>query len=72
MAGYAAPYVQGGFYQAIPQGGTALNNGKKRPTTASRRGNGLLQFGTQKKSFGSKNPSTLDLEISKLRPRLVN
>lgn len=37
--GFNAPYVQGGFYQGIPQGGNMGNNIKKRPTTASRRGN---------------------------------
>ena len=44
--------------------------GKKRPTTANRRNN--MQFGIIKKSFGSKNPSTLDLEVSRLRPRIVH
>jgi hypothetical protein len=44
---------------------------KKRPTTASRRNN--IQFGVNKKSFfGSKNPSTIDLEVSRLRPRIIN
>lgn len=32
----------------------------------------MIQFGAQKKSFGSKNPSTIDLEISKLRPKIIN
>ncbi|CDW71575.1 UNKNOWN [Stylonychia lemnae] len=70
--GYPGPYVQGGFYQGIPQGGNVPGGMKKRPTTASRRGNIPLAFGAQKKSFGSKNPSTLDLEVSKLRPRIIN
>jgi len=42
---------------------------KKRPITANRRNN--LQFGG-KKTFASKNPSTLDLEVSRLRPKLAN
>lgn len=32
----------------------------------------LLQFGQHKKSFVSKNPSAIDLEVSKLRPRIIN
>jgi hypothetical protein len=50
-------------------------NLKKRPTTASRKGinNNLpLSIGGQKKGFPSKNPSTLDLEVSKLRPKIIN
>ena len=31
-----------------------------------------MQFGGIKKSVGSKNPSTLDLEVSRLRPRQIN
>ena len=30
-----------------------------------------MQFGN-KKVFGSKNPSTLDLEVSRMRPRIIN
>jgi hypothetical protein len=42
---------------------------KKRPITASRRNQG--QFGI-KKSFGAKNPSTLELEQNRMRPRIIN
>ena len=31
-----------------------------------------MQFGNVKKSFGSKNPSTLDLEVSRMRPRIIH
>ena len=63
------PYVNNGYYQAGPQVGNYLQ--KKRPTTASRRNN--VQFGViNKKQFGSKNPSTIDLEISRLRPRIIH
>lgn len=44
--------------------------GKRRPTTASRRNN--VQMGGAKKTFASKNPSTLDLEVSRMRPRIIN
>jgi len=44
--------------------------GRKRPITASRRNQ--AQFG-QKKSFGLKNPSTLDLDGgSRLKTRFIN
>lgn len=44
---------------------------KKRPTTASRRNNVVI--GASKKgAFGSKNPSILDLEISRMRPKIIN
>jgi hypothetical protein len=44
--------------------------GRKRPITASRRNQ--AQFG-QKKSFGLKNPSTLELEGgSRLKTRFIN
>lgn len=45
---------------------------KKRPTTAGRRLNAPAA-GPQlaKKAFTSKNPSTIDLEISRMRPRIV-
>ncbi len=43
---------------------------KKRPTTASRGNN--IQFGNAKKTFGSKNPSTLDLEVSRMRPKIIH
>lgn len=57
--------ISNGFYGGIPLGG------KKRPTTASRKGNnGAL--GHPKKSFPSKVPSQMDLEVSKLRPRIIN
>jgi hypothetical protein len=64
-----APYGQAGFYpQGLPSGNP---NAKKRPTTANRRNN--IQFGANiKKSFGSKNPSTLDLDVSRMRPRFAN
>lgn len=45
---------------------------KKRPTTANRKnGNIPMAFG-QKKSFPSKTPSSIDLEVSKLRPKHIN
>ena len=44
---------------------------KKRPTTANRATN--IKFGAgSKKQFGQKNPSTLDLEVSRMRPRIIN
>ena len=46
-----------------------LLNSKKRPITASRRNQ--AQFGV-KKSFGTKNPSTLELDINRNRPRIMN
>lgn len=51
---------------------------RKRPTTANRGGNILKQLasggGKQggNKLFSSKNPSTLDLEVSRMRPRVIN
>jgi hypothetical protein len=52
---------------------------KRRPTTANRNN---LKFGGAsgapnagaggKRLFGSKNPSTLDLEVSRMRPRVIN
>ena len=45
---------------------------KKRPTTANRVRNNVVQFGFSKKgSYPSKNPSTLDLEVSKMRPKNI-
>ena len=41
-----------------------------RPKTANRRNN--IQINTGKKAFGSKNPSTLDLEVSRMRPRVIH
>ena len=66
-----------GFYQPmIPQQSTQL---KKRPTTASRRNQNVIQFGApnggsqmKKGQFGSKNPSTLELDVSRMRPRIIN
>lgn len=45
---------------------------KKRPTTANRLRNNV-QFGLSRKGPGypSKNPSTLDLEVSRMRPRNI-
>lgn len=43
---------------------------KKRPPTANRRMN--IPVGGAKKTFGSKNPSTIDLEVSRMRPRIIN
>ena len=43
---------------------------KKRPTTANRIRNNM--FGVSKKvSYPSKNPSTMDLEVSRMRPRNI-
>ena len=46
---------------------------KKRPITANRVRNNLNGFGaiTKKASFPPKNPSTLDLEVSRMRPRNI-
>lgn len=42
---------------------------KKRPITANRVRNNM-QFGFSKK-LGYKNPSTLDLDVSRMRPRVI-
>ena len=54
---------------------------KKRPTTANRIRNNAVPFGYPNKrnvanqggviGFTSKNPSTLDLEVSRMRPRNI-
>jgi hypothetical protein len=56
---------------------------KKRPTTANRLRNNAVPFGYNHKqqrnagnqggpvAFNSKNPSTLDLEVSRMRPRNI-
>ncbi len=66
-AGVTAPYGQI-FYQNGNVSNMRPVTAKKRPTTASRRNN----LGQIKKSFVSKNPSTLDLEVSRMRPRIIN
>ena len=67
-------FISNGYYGGIPMGpsgGTGTN--KKRPTTANRKnGNIPMAFGMQKKSFPSKTPSSIDLEVSKLRPKHIN
>jgi hypothetical protein len=46
---------------------------KKRPITANRVRNNMGVFGviSKKASFPPKNPSTLDLEVSRMRPRNI-
>ncbi len=53
---------------------------KKRPTTANRLRNNAVPFGYANKrnlnqggavAYTSKNPSTLDLEVSRMRPRNI-
>ena len=43
---------------------------KKRPTTANRIRN-TMQFAIKQKVGYPKNPSTLDLEVSRMRPRVI-
>ena len=44
---------------------------KKRPITANRVRNNM-QFGFSKKlGYPNKNPSTLDLDVSRMRPRII-
>lgn len=48
---------------------TSNTSYKRRPTTASRRNQLMQQLGYSKKAIGPKNPSTLDLDISRIRPK---
>ena len=66
---FTAPYSQNNFFYPAP-GGRPVS-GKKRPGTASRKAN--MQFGMPKRSGAApKNPSALDLDVSKMRPRIIN
>lgn len=72
MGAYTAPYSQGGgFYTVQNNGGMII---KKRPITANKRNLGGInyQFGPKKSIAQNKNPSSLDLEISRMRPKIIN
>lgn len=59
------------MFQGSPQAAQILM--KKRPITANRIRNNIGGFGamTKKASFPPKNPSTMDLEVSRMRPRNI-
>ncbi len=60
---------QGNFFYPPTQNPNNISkSNRRRPGTASRRN----QAGAAKKMFTSKNPSTLDLEVSRMRPRVIN
>ena len=61
-------YQHEGSYQ-----GAAINNsalGKKRPGTGTRRNQLIQHLANNKRSFANKNPSTMELEVHRLRPKL--
>ena len=64
---FIAPYSQNNFFYPAP--GRPVS-GKKRPGTASRKNN--VGFAVKKSVGGPKNPSTLDLDVSKMRPRIIH
>lgn len=69
-----APFPQGNFFYP-PSGQQQINIGsgiRKRPTTANRSNNNKFGEVGGKKVFSSKNPSSLDLEVSRMRPRHIN
>lgn len=63
---FIAPYSQNNFFYPAP--GRPMS-GKKRPMTGQRKNLGIIPT---KKSLQPKNPNTLDLEVSRMRPRIIH